>query len=87
MENQESIRTTIKAYLLEEFLPGESPDALSDSTALVSSGVLDSIATLKLAAFIEEQFGIQLQAHEIGEENFDNLESITRFVQFKTREE
>ena len=37
----------------------------TDATPLITGGVLDSIATLKLVLFIEERFGITLEAHEV----------------------
>jgi len=42
---------------LSAFLPGESPDELNDETPLITGGILDSISTLKLVVFLEEQFG------------------------------
>ena len=35
----------IKDFIMAEFLPGESPDELTDTTPLISGGILDSIAT------------------------------------------
>jgi len=54
MENptMEEIRQTVKSYILKEFLFGENPDELTDSTPLITGGILDSIATLKLVAFM-----------------------------------
>ena len=54
----------MKDFILQEFLPGEDPNELTESTPLITGGILDSIATLKLVMFLEEQFGITLQAHE-----------------------
>lgn len=77
------IRSTVKDYILREFLPGEDPAELTDSTPLVSGGVLDSIATIKLVMFLEERFGIKLQAHEADAENLDTLTSIAELVRSK----
>jgi len=38
---------TVRKFILAEFLPGEDPSRLTPTTPLMSSGVLDSIATLK----------------------------------------
>ena len=32
----------IKDYIMTEFLPGESPDELTDSTPLISGGILEN---------------------------------------------
>ena len=47
----EQINADVKGFILKEFLPGESPEQLTDSTPLITGGILDSIATLKLVAF------------------------------------
>ena len=73
----------IRDFILSEFLPGESPANLTDDTPLRTSGVLDSMATLQLVSFVEETFGVEVEAHEAGVENFDNINAIARFVQQK----
>jgi len=76
----EEIKQTVKAYILKEFLPGENPDELTDSTPLITGGILDSIATLKLIAFLEEHYAFTLQAHEADAENLNTINDITKFV-------
>lgn len=73
----------IKDYIMAEFLPGESPDELTDTTPLISGGILDSIATLKLVMFIEETWGVSFAPHEVDKENLDTLSSITRLLVVK----
>ncbi|MDH3692372.1 MAG: acyl carrier protein, partial [Gammaproteobacteria bacterium] len=64
-EQSSDPKEAVKAYILQEFLPGENPEALEDSTPLITGGILDSIATVKLASFLEQHFDIELQAHEM----------------------
>ncbi len=77
------IKHKVKDYIMKEFLPGEDPDALEDTLSLIGGGILDSIATLKLVAFLEETFEIQVQAHEASPDYLDTLTRITSFVQSK----
>jgi acyl carrier protein len=79
----EVTKQVVKEYILQEFLPGENPDDLTDSTPLVTGGILDSIATMKLAAFLEERFGIALAAHDVSTDNLDTLEAIARLIHSK----
>jgi acyl carrier protein len=79
----QSISDAIKAYILEEFLPGESPAALTESTPLITGGILDSLATIKLVSFLEERFHIQLQAHETMVEYLNTLSDIAQLVRSK----
>ena len=71
---------SIKAYILDEFLPGENPDLLTETTPLVTGGILDSLATLKLVAFLEEKFQIKIQPHEVVADNLDTLLAIRQLV-------
>jgi acyl carrier protein len=75
----------LKAYILKEFLPGENPDELTDSTPLISGGILDSLATLKLVAFIEQHYSIQLEAHEVDIEHLDRIADIVALIGSKSK--
>jgi acyl carrier protein len=79
----DAVKETIRSYILAHYLPGESPANLKDDTPLRTSGILDSIATLSLVGFLEEQFKIEIDAHETGIEYFDRLEDIAAMVQRK----
>jgi acyl carrier protein len=79
------MKQEIKSYILQEFLPGEDPELLTDSTPLVTGGILDSIATMKLAAFLEERFHIELQAHEMSVDYLNSVADIVRLVQSKQK--
>ena len=76
----QAIQSEIKDFILKEFLPGENPDELTDTTPLITGGILDSIATIKLILFMEEQFGIKVEAHETDPEYLDTVASITELV-------
>ena len=78
--DQETIKATVKNFILNEFLPGEDPAALTDTTALITTGILDSIAVLKAVTFLENQFGITIEPHEAVVENLNTLSDITRLV-------
>jgi acyl carrier protein len=83
MIKRDNIKQILKSYILNEFLPGEDPAQLTDSTALVTTGILDSIATLKLVAFLEQEFSIGIQAHETDPEHMNTIEQIAKLVQSK----
>jgi acyl carrier protein len=79
----DDIKTVIKDVILKEFLPGEDPAELTDTTPLITGGILDSIATLKLVMFIEERYGISLQAHEVDPEHLDTISQIAQLIRSK----
>lgn len=74
----DAVSDKIKAYIMREFLPGEDPGELTATTPLISGGILDSIAALKLVMFLEQEYGVAFEAHEV---NRDNLDTITSIVQ------
>ncbi len=77
------IKATVKDYILDEFLPGEDPEALTDDMPLITGGILDSIATVKLVGFLEERFDVQFSAHEMSADYLDTLDDIAEIVSSK----
>ena len=81
--NEKDINAALKTYILDEFLPGEDPAGLTNSTPLMTTGILDSIAVLKVVTFLEEKFGIRIEPHEAVVDNLNTLSDMTRFVMSK----
>ena len=81
--NAQDIKTTMKTFILNEYLPGEDPAALTDATPLMTTGILDSIAVLKAVTFLEDQFGITIEPHEAVVENLNTLSDIAQLVMSK----
>jgi acyl carrier protein len=79
----QQVKGTIKTYILDEFLPGENPEELTDSTPLITGGILDSLATIKLVVFLEERFQIQIEAHETMVDYLDTISDIAQLVNSK----
>lgn len=76
----DEVAELIREYILREFLPGEDPSELTDATPLITGGVLDSISTLKLVTFLEDRFGIVVEAHEAGVDRLDTIRQIAELV-------
>jgi acyl carrier protein len=74
------IENVVRDYILREFLPGEDPDELTGETPLITGGILDSISTLKLVVFLEERFGVTVEAHEAGVEHLDSVAAIASLI-------
>lgn len=79
----EDIAKVVHHFILNEFLPGEDPAELTPQTPLITGGILDSISTLKLVVFLEEHFGIDIEAYEAGVEHLDSIAQIATLVQEK----
>lgn len=79
----DSFKQIVKDYIMNEFLPGEDPAELTDDTPLITGGILDSIATLKLVLFMEEHWRISFAPHEVDRENLDTLDLIAALLSSK----
>jgi acyl carrier protein len=93
----ENIKEELRQFIISEFLPdGQTPQGnggsgtgrisganLNDDTPLQTSGILDSTAMLRVVNFVEERYGIEVRAHEMGVENFDSIDAIAAFVESK----
>lgn len=82
-EDIAAIHTVLKDFILREFLPGESEDSIDLDTPLITGGILDSIATIQYATFVEERFGVELLDHELNSDNIDTLKSMAAIIMAK----
>ena len=79
----ETIKSKIKEFILTEYLPGESSEALTDDTELVTHGVLDSLSTLQLVTYLEKEYSISVEAHEVNTDNLNTLPALANLVSSK----
>ena len=79
----DEIRQAVRTYLLEDVLAGEDPSNLTDDMPLRTSGIIDSMGVIRLTGFLEQRFGIRVEAHETGVENTDTVDAIVSFVESK----
>ena len=77
------VEHSVKQFILKEFLPGEDQSELTSSTPLITGGILDSLATMKLVMFLEERYGVRFQAHEVDADHLDTVADIAKLVAAK----
>jgi len=78
-------QSEFKDFALTEFPPGEDPNGLKDDTPLITGGILDSLATIKLVAYLEETYKIEFSPHETGVDYLNTIADITALVESKRR--
>ena len=78
-----NIEKTVEKFVVEELIVGGSDTSLDPDQSLVSSGVIDSLAILRLITFIEETFGVTVEDDEVVPENFETINVIKAFVEAK----
>lgn len=74
----------IRRFVADKFLSGQDPDSIDPDTPLVSSGVIDSVGTLKVVLFLEETFGIQVSTEDILEGRIDTISRMEQLVSDRT---
>ena len=82
----DDVREVIRQFILETYLPGESRDNLRDDTPLLTSGILDSLAALGLAAFVQDRFGVELDVYDTSVERFNRIADIASTVERRQTE-
>ena len=73
----------IERYLIDEIMMADARTNIDPDQSLISSGVLDSVALLRLILFLEEQFGINVGRDEVVPDNFETINNMKAFIQRK----
>ena len=82
-DEQAAIKTTIRKFLVDNFLFGDNSLQFSDSDSFLETNLIDSTGIMELVSFIEQNFEITIEDNEILPENLDSLTNVARFVQSK----
>ncbi len=75
------LKTKIKEFIVTEVNPDSNLKQLGDDEPLLDSGIINSLGVLKIMAFLDEEFGIDLSTEQIKLENFKNINSICSLVE------
>ena len=85
MHTQEQIAQEVRKFLIDNIFGGTENPELREDTPLISTRLMDSIVALKLVSHVEALFGIEFQAHEVVQDNLENINAIVAFVQRKQK--
>ena len=75
------MESIINAYISRELVSKPELLPLKNDSSLLASGILDSLAVLKLVLFLEEQFGITVAAEDLIPAHFETVEAICTYLQ------
>lgn len=67
----------------DQLAPAAKPRELTPETALLSSGILDSLAILQLTIFLSDEFGIEIGDEDFTLENFATIGTLLEFIASK----
>ena len=81
MLERADVREVTRRFILQEFLKGEDAGQLNDATPLITGGIMDSIATIRLVAHLEDQFGIEFDGKYVTVEHLDTIDRVCDTVE------
>jgi len=70
----------VRDFIVSTMTIGDHGNHLDDTFSLIENGVLDSLGIMKLIQFIEEKFSFSIEDEDVLPENFENIESISNFI-------
>lgn len=77
------IRTLIRQQLSMHLPKDAGADSLGDEVALITGGLLDSVAALKVLDHLEETYGIEFDPEELSADHLDTVTQIVELVMKK----
>ena len=81
MTQTDELRQGIRRFILDNFLVGEPPESLQDSTSLLTTGIISSLATLELVAFLETEYAVVLQSEDMSVDRLDSVDKLVALVE------
>lgn len=80
--NTMQIEKQIRQFILQNLYFVED-NSFSDDASFLETGVVDSMGVMELVAFIQSEFGVTTENHEVVVENFDSVGKLANFVRRK----
>ena len=84
--NKEQIATRINEYITETFLYDREEFSLTNDFPLIEQRVINSIGILRLMTFLEEEFGVTVDAEGIVLDNFETIDAMAALLLRKSSE-
>jgi acyl carrier protein len=78
-----TIQNALTRFIADELMVGAKKTELTPETSLISSGIIDSLSLIRLINFIETNFGVTIEDHEVVVENFDTLNNLAALIASK----
>jgi acyl carrier protein len=72
--------TTVAQFIVDEFAPDLDPDRIDPDYDLLEGGIIDSLALLTIVAWIDDRFGVGVDAGAIGEDDLRTLRAIGALI-------
>ncbi|MBL8599199.1 MAG: acyl carrier protein [Devosia sp.] len=81
----DTIKDSIRAFIIDSFLFGDTSQAIADDMSLIDNNLVDSTGVLELVFFLESNFGISVKDTEVVPENLDSIGAMAAFIESKRK--
>lgn len=76
----DDLKNSIRNYIVREYLEEDDDREITDTTPLITGGIVDSFSMVSLKRFLEKKYSIQIPDADASPEAFDNVNSIAALV-------
>ena len=76
----DEITKAVRDYIIREYVQQGDDREITETTPLISSGVVDSFSMVSLLRFLEKKYAIQIPDSAATPEAFDSVERIAALV-------
>ena len=82
--DQDTVRRELRGFIHETFMFGDEDESFADSDSFLEKGIIDSTGVLELTAFLEQRFGMTVEADELVPANLDSIDNLIGYIGRKT---
>ena len=75
------IGKAVRDYIIREYVPEGDDREITETTPLISSGLVDSFSMVSLLRFLEKKYAIHIPDADATPEAFDTITRIVELVQ------
>jgi acyl carrier protein len=75
-----SLNKELLHFVRNELATGGDAATIDENTQLIDSGVIDSMALMRLISFVEERTSVRIPDEEVLPENFQSISDIQSLV-------
>lgn len=74
------MESVINTYISRELVSNPDLLPLQNDSPLLETGILDSLSLLRLVLYLEEQFGVVVDAGDLIPANFETIDAICAYL-------
>ena len=79
----DTITDSIRSFIIDSFLFGDTSQVIADDMSLIDNNLIDSTGVLELVFFLESNFGISVKDTEVVPDNLDSIGAMAAFIESK----